>query len=107
LLFFIDPPTAVLHALCLHDALAIYLAGFPARECGRMVAGLEAEHAVRGAGEDSHVSDVSRDPSRSVSRVRERQEAQRRAHTAERSEEHTSELQSRENLVCRLLLENT
>src|SRR5690606_41723352 len=26
---------------------------------------------------------------------------------ATRSEEHTSELQSRENLVCRLLLENT
>src|SRR5690606_41580656 len=26
-------------------------------------------------------------------------------HTEERSEEHTSELQSRENLVCRLLLE--
>src|SRR5690606_40245181 len=30
---------------------------------------------------------------------------QRRALAAERSEEHTSELQSRENLVCRLLLE--
>src|SRR6266511_4421553 len=27
------------------------------------------------------------------------------AHIEERSEEHTSELQSRENLVCRLLLE--
>src|SRR5690606_33695501 len=27
------------------------------------------------------------------------------SHAAERSEEHTSELQSRENLVCRLLLE--
>src|SRR5690606_40869179 len=27
------------------------------------------------------------------------------ARTADRSEEHTSELQSRENLVCRLLLE--
>src|SRR5690606_40547621 len=27
------------------------------------------------------------------------------AHRVERSEEHTSELQSRENLVCRLLLE--
>src|SRR5690606_41391199 len=27
------------------------------------------------------------------------------AHLRERSEEHTSELQSRENLVCRLLLE--
>src|SRR5690606_41507298 len=29
----------------------------------------------------------------------------RRAYDEERSEEHTSELQSRENLVCRLLLE--
>src|SRR5690606_40096864 len=28
-------------------------------------------------------------------------------HRAHRSEEHTSELQSRENLVCRLLLEKT
>src|SRR5690606_41476097 len=28
-----------------------------------------------------------------------------KAHYRERSEEHTSELQSRENLVCRLLLE--
>src|SRR5436309_12760085 len=28
-----------------------------------------------------------------------------RLHTPSRSEEHTSELQSRENLVCRLLLE--
>src|SRR5690606_41722036 len=30
--------------------------------------------------------------------------AEKRARDAERSEEHTSELQSRENLVCRLLL---
>src|SRR5690606_41496841 len=30
---------------------------------------------------------------------------QRAAQVAQRSEEHTSELQSRENLVCRLLLE--
>src|SRR5690606_42152449 len=30
---------------------------------------------------------------------------QREAQLADRSEEHTSELQSRENLVCRLLLE--
>src|SRR5690606_42061740 len=29
----------------------------------------------------------------------------RRTHSASRSEEHTSELQSREKLVCRLLLE--
>src|SRR5690606_41790436 len=35
---------------------------------------------------------------------RERADALRHAHLS-RSEEHTSELQSRENLVCRLLLE--
>src|SRR5436309_7379738 len=34
-----------------------------------------------------------------------RRERRRRARTPPRSEEHTSELQSRENLVCRLLLE--
>src|SRR5690606_42006314 len=33
------------------------------------------------------------------------QARQHRPHPAPRSEEHTSELQSRENLVCRLLLE--
>src|SRR5215475_14659837 len=33
------------------------------------------------------------------------QRADRGRHPARRSEEHTSELQSRENLVCRLLLE--
>src|SRR4030066_1885145 len=31
---------------------------------------------------------------------------ERKTHVAERSEEHTSELQSHLNLVCRLLLEN-
>src|SRR5690606_40180434 len=34
-----------------------------------------------------------------------RREEQRQAELLSRSEEHTSELQSRENLVCRLLLE--
>src|SRR5690606_40087638 len=35
----------------------------------------------------------------------EREQRQGHRHTLLRSEEHTSELQSRENLVCRLLLE--
>src|SRR5690606_8538479 len=42
------------------------------------------------------------------SRARDRAagpERRRQVHLAQRSEEHTSELQSRENLVCRLLLE--
>src|SRR6266700_6831275 len=42
--------------------------------------------------------------SRTPARHRFRQPA-RTAHRSWRSEEHTSELQSRENLVCRLLLE--
>src|SRR5215475_7679684 len=37
--------------------------------------------------------------------VADRRRAGARAAAARRSEEHTSELQSRENLVCRLLLE--
>src|SRR3712207_7180658 len=37
-------------------------------------------------------------------RRRDRVGRQRRRHVAERSEEHTSELQSRQYLVCRLLL---
>src|SRR5690606_40995595 len=43
-----------------------------------------------------------RSSSRSISRRQRRQGA---ARPPRRSEEHTSELQSRENLVCRLLLE--
>src|SRR5215475_14920375 len=38
-------------------------------------------------------------------RARRRRQGQARRHELCRSEEHTSELQSRENLVCRLLLE--
>src|SRR5690606_39286032 len=37
--------------------------------------------------------------------VREQRRARGQRRRAQRSEEHTSELQSRENLVCRLLLE--
>src|SRR5690606_39580299 len=40
-----------------------------------------------------------------VRRPRGQPSARRRLSLAARSEEHTSELQSRENLVCRLLLE--
>src|SRR5438046_6340197 len=40
-----------------------------------------------------------------VAEQRQGQEGQRRCHGRHRSEEHTSELQSLTNLVCRLLLE--
>src|SRR3989442_14076531 len=52
--------------------------------------------------------DSSRDrvcPQGRVQDLREPDRPQRRRERAERSEEHTSELQSRPHLVCRLLLE--
>src|SRR5690606_42143318 len=42
---------------------------------------------------------------RLAARGERRRAGDRRRHSSLRSEEHTSELQSRENLVCRLLLE--
>src|SRR5436309_9020692 len=79
--------TTEFYTLSLHDALPI----FPGAErCVRDGEGDREQHEARGPG--AHVdadgrrsSCCSRPPSR--------------------SEEHTSELQSRENLVCRLLLE--
>src|SRR5687768_18290045 len=78
--------------LSLHDALPICRCPQPAGER----AGRGEQHGERGEGEPHD-------------RVAERQLLQARAeerhHGGQRSEEHTSELQSRLHLVCRLLLE--
>src|SRR2546422_5373237 len=88
LFFFNDTATTEIYTLSLHDALPIYHARQPLicvthaeenachHECGEPRAGRVAEHTC--------------DPRQQV---------------AARSEEHTSELQSRLHLVCRLLLE--
>src|SRR5690606_41631582 len=73
-----DPPPPEIYTLSLHDALPI---------------STPLIHLVSHAGVGPCVLQRDR---------RLRGEGQRRAG---RSEEHTSELQSRENLVCRLLLE--
>src|SRR2546430_10142833 len=73
--FFNDTATTEIYTLSLHDALPILLA---------------AVRAVRGAGPGSPVS---------------HRHQRHRRRPAGRSEEHTSELQSQSNLVCRLLLE--
>src|SRR5690606_41676213 len=76
--FFNDTATTEIYTLSLHDALPIYLPGAGLSRSAldaRRASGLEVE-----------------------ARVAPRE-------TDLRSEEHTSELQSRENLVCRLLLE--
>src|SRR5688572_32515079 len=78
--FFNDPATTEIYTLSLHDALPISRAA--ARRSGR--------RWRRG---------------RRVPPARCRRRREIRATSSTRSEEHTSELQSQSNLVCRLLLE--
>src|SRR2546429_7026492 len=77
--FFNDPATTEIYPLPLHDALPISLLPVTLRN-------VESELATK---------------SLDASRVSTKQPGS----NAERSEEHTSELQSRLHLVCRLLLE--
>src|SRR2546426_10639383 len=80
--FFNDTATTEIYTLSLHDALPIYLASF-ARVNSTFQSDAEAMKLFRGLAQVV---------------------VQGSAHD-ERSEEHTSELQSPCNLVCRLLLE--
>src|SRR3712207_7983528 len=93
--FFNDTATTEIYTLSLHDALPI-CAG-RRRPCPPTWPAAQ-ERASRGR---------SRARSRSTGRgrARRRPAGGRRARRAARSEEHTSELQSRQYLVCRLLLE--
>src|SRR3712207_8803441 len=77
--FFNDTATTEIYTLSLHDALPIFWQDLPRRSCGvQQDSGVPA----RNCGGAAH-----------------------RSRRALRSEEHTSELQSRQYLVCRLLLE--
>src|SRR3712207_8474343 len=80
--FFNDTATTEIYTLSLHDALPIYRSGGGDRDPR--------------AGRSRHRGGADQDRRR-----------QRREHPSRprRSEEHTSELQSRQYLVCRLLLE--
>src|SRR3712207_8582743 len=78
--FFNDTATTEIYTLSLHDALPISPLAVLSREVCRPV--LKAAH-----------------------RGRDGEDGQLLAHLGRRSEEHTSELQSRQYLVCRLLLE--
>src|SRR2546427_2934237 len=77
--FFNDTATTEIYTLSLHDALPI---------CGKVI-GRTNQCPIAASGHRmSHERSYSRDSQPNV-----------------RSEEHTSELQSQSNLVCRLLLE--
>src|SRR5439155_19408097 len=82
--FFKDTATTEIYTLSLHDALPIL---------GRW--------AVREGGARGHEGGAARDRGRPARRPQGRAGRPR----SRRSEEHTSELQSRGHLVCRLLLE--
>src|SRR5436190_13727348 len=87
LLFFNNPATPEIHTLSLHDALPISGAGHrPQFRVARLARENDASGIHR---RDRRIRDVIDN-----ARVRYR-----------RSEEHTSELQSHSDLVCRLLLE--
>src|SRR3712207_8343538 len=83
--FFNDTATTEIYTLSLHDALPIYL--------GRVSP--QAAGGGRGVDRD--------DPVGALGSPQRHHHAGRRL--VVRSEEHTSELQSRQYLVCRLLLE--
>src|SRR5690349_25139604 len=83
---FTDPPPTVILTLSLHDALPIYDVPFTAKVSLDLGPQLNFPWRV----DDGPVrARLIQDPSQSP----------------DRSEEHTSELQSRRDLVCRLLLE--
>src|SRR5207249_11102438 len=101
------PPPTPLSPLSLHDALPIWLAaadherldggGYPrgalphnAGMAARLLAAADVYQALR----EPRPHRPAHDPARAAQIIVE-----------ERSEEHTSELQSRFDLVCRLLLE--
>src|SRR5690349_24231293 len=82
--FFTDTPTTEIYTLSLHDALPIFRGG-TRRKRSRPGRHRCVDHHAPGGGQ--------------------RRQETREASDRQRSEEHTSELQSRRDLVCRLLLE--
>src|SRR5690606_42104585 len=96
-------PTAS-YTLSLHDALPISPSWPPppSSRCAGPIASRRRSSSTRTGG-------PARNPTLDLPAVRGRRRsvrpARNRVPRSWRSEEHTSELQSRENLVCRLLLE--
>src|SRR5690606_41680014 len=91
--FFNDTATTEIYTLSLHDALPIYAA--------LVLQSLEQDPF--GGGFLKRISGKYPDCATRIAQADLRRE--RAYQPRMRSEEHTSELQSRENLVCRLLLE--
>src|SRR5688572_32550823 len=87
--FFNDPATTEIYTLSLHDALPIW------RSRTRSI----ASSSPGGGNIEHRTLNIERRTKSATTRL------SRAAFISMRSEEHTSELQSQSNLVCRLLLE--
>src|SRR3712207_7486725 len=94
--FFNDTATTEIYTLSLHDALPI--SGGGDRRALRPARRPAPVRGRRDRGAADHGDGA-------VRADRERRARRRHLDRARRSEEHTSELQSRQYLVCRLLLE--
>src|SRR5205085_11440595 len=100
LFYFNHPPSTSIYTLSLHDALPIFSALLTVN--GGALASSEGGMLRSGCAS----GDLSWFSSQHRSRSQRAERARRPSSTAPpRSEEHTSELQSQSNLVCRLLLE--
>src|SRR5699024_12481330 len=85
------------HTLSLHDALPILREQYTDNP-------RKAQELIRRISKNAHVCHVSQTPVM-AGLIRHIMELMRRVEEYYRSEEHTSELQSRFDIVCRLLLE--
>src|SRR5690606_41670888 len=105
-LLFNHSATTETYTLSLHDALPIFAALARSPPLPRREADRGAPESVRSVRHPlPHRSWAVGEASRASCRLHRPPCPGRLARTIGRSEEHTSELQSRENLVCRLLLE--
>src|SRR5690606_42132248 len=104
-LFFYYPPTTTIYPLSLHDALPISLRRFTFKIQFRPLRPEQRERmfVVEALGGDEAA--LTESIRARLAKLDQLCPGDFAAVQRQRSEEHTSELQSRENLVCRLLLE--
>src|SRR3989475_4190741 len=105
--FFNDTATTEIYTLSLHDALPICIAAQQSLSAAQLVNQIPQRVRDFKPSLPAPVAGQSVQPSRAVSAAVLPVGSQRSwfVNTESRSEEHTSELQSQSNLVCRLLLE--
>src|SRR5206468_12256104 len=101
---FTDPATPEISTLSLHDALPISTRVAQHRGYRVLAVDLVPERLERAGSHGVEVYDLREHDEDLVDVVREATDG-RGPDSVLRSEEHTSELQSRSDLVCRLLLE--